>query len=290
MQGLWGSPPPGLPGVLAYHKVGTVELGGTWCGAAQFSSHLEALQSADYQTVGTADFQAALAALGSTGSPQGDQPQPSPRCSEAPASRSKQRRVLLTFDDAFESFAETAWPALAQRRMQALLFVVTDFVGRSATWDLPLPGRRVRHLSWSALRELVDAGVEIGCHSARHVDLRRLSSLRLAQELEHSRRTLEDQLGIGIRAFSWPFGRWNRACCEAARQSGYQLGFAMSPQGRNDQINDMAIPRRGVYVTDSGAAVLDKLDAARAGFWFQDLFTRGVGAVASLSTHFQKEG
>ena len=290
MQGPWGAPPSGLPGVLAYHKVGTAELGGTWCGAGQFSSHLDALQSAGYHTVGTAAFQAALAALRSTGRSTGDPPESSSGWSEIPASSSKQRQVLLTFDDAFESFADRAWPALEQRSMQALLFVVTDFVGRPASWDLPLPGRRVRHLPWSALRELVDAGVEIGSHSARHLDMRRLSSLQLVQELEHSRRTLEDRLGVGIRAFSWPFGRWNHPCCEAARQSGYQLGFAMSPQGRNDQFNDMAIPRRGVYVTDSGAAVLDKLDAARAGFWFQDLFTRGVGTVASLSARFQKDG
>jgi hypothetical protein len=64
----------------------------------------------------------------------------------------------------------------------------------------------------------------------------------------------------------------------------------MSPRGRNDRFDAMTVPRRGVYVTDSATAVLDKLDATRAGFWWQDLFTRGVGAVASLTTHLQKDG
>ena len=33
-----------------------------------------------------------------------------------------------------------------------------------------------------------------------------------------------------------------------------------------------------------------QVDARRPGFWFQDLFTRGVGAVAELSTWIQKDG
>ena len=61
MQGLWGAPPAGLPGVLAYHKVGTAELGGTWCTSSQFKAHLDALLDAGYQTVDTSIVQRALA-------------------------------------------------------------------------------------------------------------------------------------------------------------------------------------------------------------------------------------
>ena len=291
MQGPWGAPPPGLPGVLAYHKVGTAELGGTWCGARQFAAHLDGLLLAGYCTVDVATFQAALANLDShKAAHDAANGAATTLVSEVGRRAAAAHRVLVTFDDAFESFAAHAWPALKQRGMQALLFVVTGFVGRTATWDLPLPGRRVPHLSWSALRDLVADGVEIGSHSVRHLDLRRLSAGQRMQELQSSQHDLEDKLGVEVRSLSWPFGCWNVACCQAARQCGYQIGFAMSPAGRNDQFNGMAVPRRGVYVSDGTPAVLDKLDVARAGFWFQDLFTRGVGQVAALATRFQKDG
>jgi peptidoglycan/xylan/chitin deacetylase (PgdA/CDA1 family) len=271
MHGPWGAPPAGLPGVLAYHKVGTAELGGTWCTRWQFASHLDALVDAGYHSIDSTTFESLRTATTDDGAPT-------------------ERHVLLTFDDAFESFAISAWPELRQRNLRALLFVVSGFVGRNATWDLPLPGRRVRHLSWSALRDLVADGVEIGSHTASHTDARRWSAAQGVAELHGSRRTIEDQLGVAVRTLSWPFGSWTLAACQAAQQAGYTMCFGMSPRGRNDRLDAMTVPRRGVYVTDSATAVLDKLDATRAGFWWQDLFTRGVGAVASLTTHLQKDG
>jgi len=261
MHGYWGAPPPWLPGTLAYHKVGTAELGGTWCTRQQFVAQLEALCGAGYQSLDLVGYQNHLQMR-----------------------HAARHRVLLTFDDAFESFADVAWPELQRRDMHAVLFVVTGFVGRRATWDLPLPGRRVPHLSWNALRDLAAAGVEIGSHSRSHTDLRRSDTASLQRELLDSRQQLQDELGVPVRSLSWPFGRCNARTCEAASAAGYELAFAMPPSGRNEHLQTMALPRRGVYVTDGPGAVLDKLDPSRSGFWFQDLFTRSVNAVATLST------
>src|SRR5690606_21388666 len=43
--------------------------------------------------------------------------------------------VSLTFDDAFENFATTAWPVLRDHGLPVTLFVVAGFAGRSNTWD-----------------------------------------------------------------------------------------------------------------------------------------------------------
>lgn len=263
----WGMPPAWVPGVLAYHKVGTPEWGGTWCSRSRFRAQLDALGRAGYHSLDLDGVRRHLR-----------------RHTDA------RRNVLITFDDAFESFADTAWPELERRGLHTVLFVVSGYAGRRATWDLPLPGRRQRHLGWPALRELAGRGVEMGSHTVSHRDLCRVTAERLARELGDSRHALEDGLGQEVRALSWPFGRWNRTTCAAARAAGYELGFGMSPPGRNDACETLAIPRRGVYVTDSAAAVLDKLDAARAGFRFQDAFTRSVHAVAEWSTRLQRAG
>jgi peptidoglycan/xylan/chitin deacetylase (PgdA/CDA1 family) len=186
--------------------------------------------------------------------------------------------VLLTFDDAFESFATHAWPELQGGNWPVTVFIVTRFVGRRSTWDLPLPGRRVAHLDWAALRDLAAAGVNFGSHGALHVDLRRCDDADLNAELEGSRRTLEDALGIPVQSFAYPFGRCDARVRRAAAASGYTLGFSVCPPGQPDRL---AIRRHIVYVTDGGRAVLDKIDPRRVLHRFQDRFERGANACAA---------
>jgi len=310
----FGRPPAGLPAVLAYHKVGTAELGGTWCTRRQFAAHLDALHDGGYTVVDLAAFQDRLdllcaggggavpALVVSSGAGAASRARSEymdvraarvPSAAEArmagaerPPQRPKTppaREVLITFDDAWASFAAHAFPELVKRGFPASLFVVVDYVGQRAGWDLALPGRRALHLDWAALRALVAAGVEIGSHTATHRDLRRLTPAQLEGELAGSRRQLEDALGVRVRAVSYPFGRCDARVVDAAAAAGYRLGFAMCPPGPNARVGRFALRRWGVYVTDTPHAVLDKVDPARRGFWFQDLFTRGVHAVAALS-------
>ena len=255
-----GVPPPGLPTVLAYHKIGTAELGGTWCTRAAFAAHLEALQQAGVTAVGLDALLAWMRA----------------RHEAAPS-------VVLTFDDAFASFGTHAWPELEQRGMPAVLFVPSDHVGGTSRWDLRLPGRHVPHLDWPELRNLAGAGVEIGAHGATHRDLRRLPAAELDVELRGARVRLEDALGVRVRAVSYPFGRSDARVRAAAVAAGYELGFAMAPAGSNARLDPLAVPRRGVYVVDGTAAVLDKVDPRRPGFWLQDVVGRGISGVAGIA-------
>ncbi len=257
----WGLPPPQLPSVLAYHKVGTPECGGTWCTRSGFASHLDALQHAGIACVGADEFLRRLHA-------DDDARVPS---------------VLLTFDDAFASFGTHAWPELARRGLPAILFVPSEFVGRTSHWDLRLPGRNVPHLDWAALRELVRSGVEIGAHGATHRDLRRLGSQELDRELAGARACLEDALGVRVRAVSYPFGRTDARVRAATAAAGYELGFVMAPSGPNARIDALALPRRGVYIIDGARAVLDKVDPRRRGFWLQDVSGRAITGVAGIA-------
>jgi peptidoglycan/xylan/chitin deacetylase (PgdA/CDA1 family) len=263
-----GRPPAGLPPVLAYHKIGTPELGGTWCGRRQFAAHLEALRQAGFAALDLPAWEGRLADC---------------EARRGGASGAPRREVLLSFDDAFASFAAQAWPELRARRLPVVLFVISDFVGRTSTWDLRLPGRRAAHLDWPALRDLVRDGVTIGSHAATHRDLRRLEAAALQRELDGSRRRLEDGLGVEVRSLSYPFGRQDGRVRAAAAAAGYRLGFSMCPPGPRAAVDRLALRRWGVYVTDGRGAVLDKVDATRPGFWFQDVATRAINACAALA-------
>ncbi|MFQ5600333.1 MAG: polysaccharide deacetylase family protein [Candidatus Krumholzibacteriia bacterium] len=264
-----GHPPVGLPAVLAYHKVGTPELGGTWCTRRQFTAHLDALRGAGFASIDTTTFEERVTALRAPGPPG--------------APREMRPEVLVTFDDAYESFAVHAWPELRGRGIPVLLFVVSGFVGRRASWDLPFPGRRVVHLDWVALRDLTREGVAIGSHTQTHRDLRGSTRAHLMRELADSRRRLEDGLGVEVRAVSYPFGRCDAGVRAAVAAAGYRLGFSMCPPGPNWRVDPLALRRWGVYITDTPWSVLDKVDPGRPAFWMQDLLTRSINAVAAVS-------
>jgi peptidoglycan/xylan/chitin deacetylase (PgdA/CDA1 family) len=256
-----------LPAVLAYHKVGTPELGGTWCTTGQLRRQFEALRRAGWTAIDLGGFEARL-----------DAPAGPPSAAAA-----GDRRVLLTFDDAFESFALHAWPELTRLGWSAALFVVSAFVGRRATWDLPLPGRRVSHLDWPALRALQRAGVGIGSHGASHCDLRRLPDRELDSELAGSRRLLEDRLGAPVRALAYPFGRADARVQEAARAAGYTLGFSMCPPRRPAAVDRFALRRHAVYCIDGPRGVLDKVDPRRRLHAYQDRAERAINACAAIA-------
>jgi peptidoglycan/xylan/chitin deacetylase (PgdA/CDA1 family) len=262
-----GRPPGRLPAVLAYHKVGTPEVGGTWCTRRQFASHLDALQAAGFRAVDVATFESRVLRLDGSQGRDG----------------ALAREYLISFDDAYSSFEAYAFPELQERQVPAALFVISDYVGQRARWDLPLPGRRTTHLDWPALRDLSASGIEIGSHTRTHRDLCRLSDTELQDEMFVSKAHVEDALGREVRALSYPFGRCDARVMAAAAGAGYRLGFSMCPHLPNARVEPLALRRWGVYVIDTAPAVLAKVDPTRRTFWMQDLLTRGINAVASVS-------
>jgi peptidoglycan/xylan/chitin deacetylase (PgdA/CDA1 family) len=61
--------------------------------------------------------------------------------------------------------------------------------------------------SWSELRSLQDAGIEIGCHAVSHARLSCESPEGVRRELSAARRLLEAQLGEPVRHLAYPYGK-----------------------------------------------------------------------------------
>ena len=127
-----------------------------------------------------------------------------PRLSAVPPPRS----VALTFDDGYASVGIEAWPVLEARGIPATLFVIGGRLGQDNRW----PGQA----SWApvmplidrgALRELADAGADIGGHTWSHPSLPRLDAARLDDEVRGAADRLEQIVGRPVRHFAYPYGR-----------------------------------------------------------------------------------
>lgn len=116
--------------------------------------------------------------------------------------------ITITFDDAVVGQFENAYPILRDRGVKGVMFVPTAFVGG---WFEGEPS-----MSLSQLRELADAGWEIGSHTVSHPNLAQLPLPALEAELRESRDWLLAN-GFSVISFAYPSGRYNDEAARIAR-------------------------------------------------------------------------
>lgn len=165
------------------------------------------------------------------------------------------KRFAVTFDDAHASVLERAYPVLAGLGVPATVFVVTSYAAAGAPLDwagldesgLGRDEVSRRSLGWADLRELAEAGWEIGSHTCTHPRLTELDDHALEQELRDSRTVCEQALGQRCRSIAYPYGAVDERVVAAAAAAGYEAGCSLSVTTEGA----LAWPRVGVYGLDS---------------------------------------
>jgi peptidoglycan/xylan/chitin deacetylase (PgdA/CDA1 family) len=130
------------------------------------------------------------------------------------------RRVMLTFDDGFDDFAEYAWPLLKRYGFGATVFLVSEKIGRTSDWDTEY-GDTAPLMNWERILRLQKEGVEFGSHTATHPHLPALAPAEAASELMRSRLVLEERLGRPVRSLAYPFGLHEPWVMHLAGACGY---------------------------------------------------------------------
>ena len=164
--------------------------------------------------------------------------------------------VAITFDDAYRSVYEHAFPLLRALNVPATVFVPTALVGTGASMSWPgieqwLDGPYASELigmSWAELGELAEAGWEIGSHTRTHARLTALDAAALGVELRGSREDCERWLGRPCLTLAYPYGAVDAQVLRAAQQAGYLA--AAAPPNRLPGDRTLRWPRVGVYPAD----------------------------------------
>jgi peptidoglycan/xylan/chitin deacetylase (PgdA/CDA1 family) len=174
---------------------------------------------------------------------------------EAVAAPPAPRTLAVTFDDAYRSVLELAFPILSPLGIPGTVFVATDFAGKDPmAWpgiDRWLGGPHEHELagmSWSDLSLLAEAGWEIGSHTRSHPHLTRLDDASLEAELRGSRETCAERLGRPCRSLAYPYGDVDERVVRAAREAGYESAGTLPK--RFIRPCPLQWPRVGVYHGD----------------------------------------
>ncbi len=168
--------------------------------------------------------------------------------------------VIITFDDGYQSVYQNAFPILKKFRFTAVIFVITNFIGRLNLWDANLGGVRFAHLNQQQTIELAKAGMEIASHGLTHRSLNNLHKSEVISELQRSKTFLEELTGTPVKTIAYPFGMHNHEIIEIARNTGYHFG-CINLWTNNYPIGNMCLRRIPVYRSDSKASFKRKLSA-----------------------------
>ncbi len=166
------------------------------------------------------------------------------------------KTLAVTFDDAFRSVLDLAYPILSELDVPGTVFVPTAFPEEERTlawpgidhWAAGPHAAELAALSWSDLRWLADRGWEIGSHTRSHPYLTRLDDAALSYELQESREACVRELGRPCPSVAYPYGDVDARVINAARTAGYETGGTLPH--RLHRGSPLSWPRIGVYHRD----------------------------------------
>ncbi len=151
-----------------------------------------------------------------------------------------EKTVVLTFDDAYRSVYDEAFPVLRAKGWPFTVFVTTQYIAEGYT----------HYMSWSQLREIQRFGGEVGNHSMTHRHLVRHRSdetkaqwrERITREVDQAQYILQQNGVHPARALAYPYGEYSSELSELIRELGY---FALGQQSGAVSVssNFQALPR-----------------------------------------------
>lgn len=119
--------------------------------------------------------------------------------------------VVLTFDDGYASHFTFVKDVLDRFNANATFYIVEDRLSY---------GIKDRNLE--NLKKLSDAGYEIGVHTYSHPNFSELDYDETYFQISKSKKFLEDNLGIEVKTFSYPFGIVNEYSLNILKDLGFE--------------------------------------------------------------------
>lgn len=130
--------------------------------------------------------------------------------------------VVITFDDAYLSIYDTAFPLLKKANFPFSIFINTA----------PIDAKNSEFISWKQLKEMTRSGVVIANHTQTHLHMLRRKEgesenqweARIHDELDQTESTIKKHLGQNHRMLAYPYGEYDNAVIKLLKNKNY-LGF-----------------------------------------------------------------
>ena len=140
--------------------------------------------------------------------------------------------LLLTIDDAFESFYLHAWPILKEKEIPFILFVSTREVGKYG------------YMTWKQIKEIDSYNfVTIGNHSHSHDYMADWEDKEIIDDLKTSIQIFKNKMGYAPKIFSYPFGEYSSNFTSIVSDFNFDFAFGQHSGVIDPTKNFLELPR-----------------------------------------------
>jgi peptidoglycan/xylan/chitin deacetylase (PgdA/CDA1 family) len=126
-------------------------------------------------------------------------------------------QILITFDDGFRGIWDVK-EILLELNVKPKIFIITNFI------DKP------NYLQKEEIQEMQNMGFSFGSHTRNHLELNKLNSRLLVNELKFSKSNLEEILSSNVDELAFPRGKFSHHVCKEAFEIGYQKLYSTIPK------------------------------------------------------------
>lgn len=230
--------------ILMYHKIITEKYSTPhkiYVLAKDFEKHLRFLKNRGFTSLHFKDYQKF-------------------RTGEHPLSQFPQRPCILTFDDGYLNNLEIALPLLEKYQMKATVFLLANNQIRTNQWDASEEEKEFLLMN-PEQRKLFSEHplIEIGSHGFSHLPLDQMSSEeQRKQELELSKKSLEQELKIPITTYAYTYGRRSTDASHLARQAGYNFAVNTDTGGLHIEQDPWSIFRISIFPNETWGTLFKK--------------------------------
>lgn len=142
--------------------------------------------------------------------------------------------VSITFDDGYTDLLSTVIPELEQRKIPAIFFIPTQFIGDRPKWSIrdavELTDLSIMIFSESEIQCISKHSLfKIGSHTNTHRNLAEIENAEILEEMQASKKILEKITGKSVNMISFPYGGFNRDTARIAVECGYEYSFSILP-------------------------------------------------------------
>ncbi|MFT3934243.1 MAG: polysaccharide deacetylase family protein [Chitinophagaceae bacterium] len=141
-----------------------------------------------------------------------------------------EKPVMLTFDDTDLPQYTIAKPVMEKYGFKGMFFIMTVSLGRP------------NYMSKDQVKQLADAGNEIGSHTWDHKNIKKFTEADWAIQIDKPTHTLEAITGKPVKYFAYPFGLWNPAAIPGLKKHGFTAAFQLSE--KRDEADPLYTIRR----------------------------------------------